>query len=164
MFRASIFTVFLLAAILSFSSVAKGFDSPKQVSANVWVMGVPDKQDIQRFAENDGDIVISLLSIEEMSGSAETAWLSDNGLAFFHVPVNGADGVTFANARALDKLLLSHADKNILVHCASSNRVGALFALRAAWLDGLSAEEALEVGRQHGMSSLEGKVSKMLAE
>ena len=99
-----------------------------------------------------------------MSGSEETTWTSQQGLAFFHVPVNGATGVTFENARALDRLLLTHADKNIMVHCASSNRVGALFALRAAWLDGLSTEQALEVGRQHGMTSLEDKVSKMLAK
>ncbi|HAD49298.1 MAG: serine/threonine protein phosphatase [Idiomarina sp.] len=164
MIRLLVSAVLSTALLLPSVSLAQGIDSPKQTSDNIWVMGVPDKEDIATFAQSGGDVVISLLSVEEMSGSEETTWTSQQGLAFFHVPVNGATGVTFENARALDRLLLTHADKNIMVHCASSNRVGALFALRAAWLDGLSTEQALEVGRQHGMTSLEDKVSKMLAK
>ena len=48
--------------------------------------------------------------------------LSQNGMAYYHVPVNGADGVTLANARMVDRIL-QNSDKNVLV-TASSNRVG----------------------------------------
>lgn len=163
MFRWLVFALLSSVMFIASPSLAQGIESPKQVSDNIWVMGVPDQQDIDTFANQGGDIVVSLLSVDEMAGNKETAWISEHGMAFFHVPVNGATGVTKANARALDRILLTHTDKNILVHCASSNRVGALFALRAAWLDGLSTEKALEIGRQHGMTSLEEKVSKMLA-
>jgi hypothetical protein len=37
-------------------------------------------------------------------------------------------------------------------------------ALRAGWLDGMSVEKALEVGREHGMTSLEDKVKTILSE
>jgi len=157
---------FVMASAVSISlpAQAKGVEEPTQVTDRIWVMGVPDKQDIEYFKEQGGEVVVSLLSIKEMAGSAETQWTTSNKLAFYHVPVDGAMGVTFDNARALDKLLLMNVDKTVLVHCASANRVGALFALRAAWLDGQSKEKALEIGRQHGMRSLESKVSKMLAE
>lgn len=163
MLRVLVVSLLLMLGV-SQMAFAKGIETPKKVSETVWVMGTPSQEDIQHFAENDGDVVISLLSVAEMKGSEETAWTTASGLAFYHVPINGAEGVTFAKARALDKLLLRHADKTILVHCASSNRVGALFALRAGWLDGHSVEDALAIGRLHGLTSLQDKVSKMLSE
>jgi len=51
----------------------------------------------------------------------------------------------------------------VLVHCMSGNRVGALFALRAFWLQGMSAVEALAVGRRYGLTKLEPLVVQILA-
>jgi protein tyrosine phosphatase (PTP) superfamily phosphohydrolase (DUF442 family) len=99
-----------------------------------------------------------------MTKSEEAAVVTRNGMAYYHVPVNGADGVTLENARMVDRILLENSDKTVLVHCASSNRVGALMALRAGWLDGKPVEKALEVGREHGMTSLEDKVKTILSE
>ena len=45
----------------------------------------------------------------------------------------------------------------------SGNRVGALFALRAHWLQGLPAVEALAVGRRYGLTKLEPLVMQILA-
>ena len=99
-----------------------------------------------------------------MTDSNEAAVVTKNGMAYYHVPVNGADGVTLANARMVDRILLKNSDKNVLVHCASSNRVGALMALRAGWLDGMSVDDAIAVGKEHGMTSLEAKVKGMLSQ
>ena len=137
--------VALSAVIVSFN-VSAGIESPKQVSENLWVMGTPSDEQ------------------KEMTESEEAAVVTRNGMAYYHVPVNGADGVTFENARMVDRILLENSDKTVLVHCASSNRVGALMALRAGWLDGMPVEKALEVGREHGMTSLEEKVKTMLSE
>ena len=155
--------VALSAVIVSFN-VSAGIESPKQVSENLWVMGTPSDEQLAEFADNGGDVVINLLSQKEMTESEEAAVVTRNGMAYYHVPVNGADGVTFENARMVDRILLEKSDKTILVHCASSNRVGALMALRAGWLAGMPVEKALEVGREHGMTSLEEKVKTMLSE
>jgi hypothetical protein len=48
------------------------------------------------------------------------------------------------------------------VHCASGNRVGAMMALREAWLRGATSEHALEVGRTWGMKGLEPDVNALL--
>jgi protein tyrosine phosphatase (PTP) superfamily phosphohydrolase (DUF442 family) len=155
--------VALSVVIVSFN-VSAGIESPKQVSENLWVMGTPSDEQLTEFADNGGDVVINLLSQKEMTKSEEAAVVTRNGMAYYHVPVNGADGVTLENARTVDRILLENSDKTVLVHCASSNRVGALMALRAGWLDGMSVEKALEVGREHGMTSLEDKVKTMLSE
>ena len=34
------------------------------------------------------------------------------------------------------------------VHCASGNRVGGLFAVKAFHLDGMNVEESMEIGTQ----------------
>jgi Uncharacterized protein conserved in bacteria len=149
-------------AIVS-TNVFAGIESPKQVSDKLWVMGTPSTELLADFADEGGEVVINLLSQKEMTDSEEAAVVTRNGMAYYHVPVNGADGVTLANARLVDRILLKNSDKTVLVHCASSNRVGALMALRAGWLDGMSVENALEVGREHGMTSLEDKVRSMLS-
>lgn len=150
-------------AIVS-TNVFAGIESPKQVSDKLWVMGTPSKELLADFSDEGGEVVINLLSQKEMTDSEEAAVVTRNGMAYYHVPVNGADGVTLANARLVDRILLKNSDKTVLIHCASSNRVGALMALRAGWLDGMSVENALEVGREHGMTSLEAKVKSMLSE
>ncbi|HAR56772.1 MAG TPA: serine/threonine protein phosphatase [Idiomarina baltica] len=157
-----LFAVVILS--LPIFSTAKGIETAKQVEQNLWVMGMPAEADIERFAEQGGDIVISLLSVPEQSQTAESTWVTENGMAFYHVAIPGADGLTLAKVRLLDKVLLEHKDKNVLVHCASGNRVGALFALRAAWLDGKEKDLALKIGRERGLTSLEKTVSEMLAQ
>jgi len=49
-----------------------------------------------------------------------------------------------------------------LVHCASGNRIGALFALQAFHLDGRTAAEALAIGKQAGMTRAEPVVRESI--
>ncbi|MDR5880476.1 hypothetical protein [Caballeronia sp. LZ032] len=51
----------------------------------------------------------------------------------------------------------------VIVHCGSGNRVGALFALRAAWVKGVDVPKAIEIGRQHGLTKLEDDVRRILS-
>ena len=91
---------------------------------------------------------------------AETA-LRSLGIRYDRLPIRGADGLTRANVEAFDRLLAG-ADEPVLVHCGSSNRVGAMAALRAAWIQGKSAEEAIAIGRAWGLTGLESAVRERL--
>ena len=55
-------------------------------------------------------------------------------------------------------------DEPTVLYCGSSNRVGALLALKAYWLDGADPEDALELGRAAGMTRLEGRVTELMSE
>ena len=68
--------------------------------------------------------------------------------------------ISFENAERLDSLIEQY-DGPVLVHCGSGNRVGALLALRES-LNGASDEEALEYGREGGMTRLEDVVKERL--
>jgi protein tyrosine phosphatase (PTP) superfamily phosphohydrolase (DUF442 family) len=77
-------------------------------------------------------------------------------------PIAREGEISFASARKLDELLQQYPGP-VLVHCASGNRVGALLALRAS-LNGADDEQALALGREGGLTRLEGLVRKRLAE
>src|SRR3546814_1034559 len=71
--------------------------------------------------------------------------------------------LTRENVLAFDALLRD-AERPVLVHCASGNRVGAMAALRAAWVEGRSAEEAIAMGRDWGLKGLEEEVRRRAEE
>jgi len=81
------------------------------------------------------------------------------GMDYINLPI-GRDGITFANAKALQSLIKGY-DQPVLVHCGSANRVGALFAL-SEYAESKDAEAALEAGRAAGLTGMEPIVRKVL--
>ncbi|MBI5851534.1 MAG: hypothetical protein HZB39_11010 [Planctomycetes bacterium] len=98
-------------------------------------------------------------------GEEGTGWEEERakalGLRFVRLPIQGAQDLTEANVRALDEALASSSDGTLLC-CASSNRVGALMALRARQLQGKSPEEALAIGKACGLTKLEPQVKGLV--
>lgn len=121
--------------------------------------GQPDEAAFRVFADSGYAAVIDLRTDGEDRGLDEEAVVQGLGMDYFSLPI-GSDGISFENARALDKLLNAY-DKPVLVHCASANRVGALLALRAS-LYGADDDTAMELGRQGGLTRLEPKVREIL--
>ncbi len=93
----------------------------------------------------------------ETRSAAEAA-----GIAYERVPVGGDADLNLASARALDSLLDDRSRYPVAIVCASGNRVGALLAVRAFWLDGSMAESALALGRASGLTRLEPSVRLLL--
>ncbi len=106
--------------------------------------------------------VIDMLPEAEHGGFDEAGAAADLGLFYVHLPVQGGHDLNRVNAEALDRLLSEVGDTPVLVHCMSGNRVGALFALRAHWLQGASPQQALQIGRQYGLTKLEPLIAQML--
>ncbi|MBL8722802.1 MAG: hypothetical protein JNK49_02085 [Planctomycetes bacterium] len=84
------------------------------------------------------------------------------GVEFVRLPVAGADDLTADQARALAQALTGAGPA--VVACGSSNRVGALLALKAFFVDGKSADEALQFGKAAGLKALEPEVQKRLVK
>lgn len=105
--------------------------------------------------------VIDLTQEIESPDFDEAAALAAADIGYSRLPINGADGLTRENVVAFDRLLAA-ADEPVLVHCGSSNRVGAMAALRAAWLQGKGVEESLAVGREWGLKGLEPAVRERI--
>lgn len=105
--------------------------------------------------------IIDLTPDAETPDFDEAAATRALGFAYANLPLAGPDDLSLEHVQAFDAMLAS-APRPLLVHCASSNRVGAMAALRAAWIGGHSTGEALGIGRAWGLRSLEPAVRARL--
>lgn len=106
--------------------------------------------------------VIDLSVDSETPDFNEAAAMQTASIGYRNLPIHGADDLTRAHVMQFNRLLQDAGEQSTLIHCASSNRVGAMIALRAALVDGQSTEAALTEGRRWGLKSLEPAVRKRL--
>jgi len=124
--------------------------------------GQPTPPQIEQAAVAGYRTVINLRTEGEEGFAWEPAAVEAAGMRYVLLPI-GSDGLTRANVKLLDEALAAGLQEGpVLLHCASSNRVGALLALRAGWLHDASREAALELGRAGGMTRLEPQVTELL--
>ena len=124
------------------------------------VGGQPTPDQFEKASDLGYKTVINLRGPEE-EGNTDPALVEGLGMTYVSLPVNGSADLTEERARALAEALDS-AESPVMVHCSSGNRVGGLFALKAYYVDGLSPEEALEVGNAAGVTRAEPVVREKL--
>ena len=128
----------------------------------VTTAGQPDAAALGVFAEQGYKTVIDIRTEPEDRGMDEAAVIGDLGMEYIVFPIDKPEAINFDNASELSRLI-AESEGPVLVHCGSSNRVGALFALQKS-IDGADDEVALEYGREAGMTLLEGRVKEVLSE
>lgn len=128
----------------------------------VTTSGQPDQAALEDLAKAGYVAVIDLRGVDENRGFDEQQTVEEFGMSYLPLPISGGAGITYENASALDKIL-AEIDGPVLLHCASSNRVGALLALREK-MQGGSNDEALSLGEAAGLSSLRATVETRLEE
>lgn len=122
--------------------------------------GQPSAEQLAAAKHSGVRTVISLLP--EAATQDEAAEAQKLGLRFVSIPVPDASGLTRENAERLAKEMDAPEAKPLLLHCASGNRVGALLALRAYYVDHASSEAALSLGESAGLTSLRPAVEAQL--
>ena len=123
--------------------------------------GQPDEVALKAFADAGYVAVVDMRAPEEDRGMADEPGVVEAlGLDYVAFPISGEDAINFDTARQLDALLESY-DGPVLVHCASSNRVGALLALRES-LRGADKDAAVAYGKGAGLTRLEPRVREVL--
>lgn len=105
---------------------------------------------------------ISLRLADEGGAGWEEEYAPGAGASFTRLPVSGSAGLNRETAEELGRLLDAAGDGGTVLYCGSSNRVGALLALKAFWVDGVSAEDALELGKAAGVTRLESTLVELL--
>jgi len=128
----------------------------------LWTAGQLTAEQLSALATAGMSVFISLRPADENGAGWEETQLEGSSAQFVRIPVQGKMGVTFENAQKLADVLAQHRNEPVTVYCGSSNRVGALFALSAYKADGLPADQALAIGIEHGLSSLEPVVRGLL--
>jgi uncharacterized protein (TIGR01244 family) len=123
--------------------------------------GQPAPEALAKLKDMGFRTVVNLRT--EQEGTAEEQKVVEaQGLRYVSVPVT-AGSLSLADAEAVDKVLHDPSSGPVLLHCASSNRVGAVWALIQA-RKGKTLDEALAAGREAGLRSpqLEDAVRRLV--
>lgn len=124
----------------------------RAVSDGVLSTGQPTRAHLEAARQAGTRTLINLRPAGEFSEFDEAAFAADLGLRYIHIPVAGPQDLSRENAQALDRALSDEQATPAIVHCGSGNRVGALFALRARYVAGLSLDRALQAGVDAGLN------------
>ena len=118
----------------------------------------PTPDDLAQLRDIGVRSVINLRAPTEDSGYDEAAEAARLGMDYATLAVGGSDDLTAETVTRFGVLLdAGRARGDVLVHCASGNRVGALVALHAA-AHGVLSADALALGRAAGLAGLEPAV------
>ena len=122
--------------------------------------GQPSQSQLEALAKLGVQRVINLRPVSEQSWD-EKSLVESYDMEYVSLPIAGSAGATIPNPKVLDKLL-KNSNKLTLVHCASSNRVGALVALNAALIESSNIDTAIAIGKDWGLTSLGQKVRNLV--
>jgi len=128
---------------------------------HVYAAGQPSAEQYVILQSEGVKHVINLRPEAETKGS-EAPLVESLGMQFYALPIAGPADITPANAQALDDLMGAVNAEPTLIHCASSNRIGALIALQKI-VKGDDLEVAIEEGRRWGLTKLEAAVREQAA-
>jgi len=135
-----------------------------QPAINRYTAGPPEPELFSAFAKAGVKHVINLRPPAETPNLNEAALVTKAGMSYYNVPIAGMRDLTRDNVVLIDKLLQKIGDESTLLHCSSSNRVGAVMALRAGWLKGASFDKAIAIGKQWGLTRMQPGVEQLLLQ
>ena len=163
--RQPVIKILSLLGVVFNSYAGDSFDAIKnlqQPTANHYAAGQPTAEQLTNLQQAGIKHVINLRPRQEQGKLDESQLLSKTGIHYHHLPITNANDLNHSNVEQLHSLLAKIGKEKVLLHCASSNRVGALMALRANWLQGMDATQALELGKAYGLTTLETAVQAKL--
>ena len=121
---------------------------------DVWFASQPAAEDFALAQAQGVKSVLNLRTASEQPGFDEQAHADALGLKYLSLPIGGPSDLTdevFQRARSM----LNAAPRPLLVHCASANRVGAVYVPWRVLDGGVTLEQALNEAHEIGLKSPE---------
>jgi uncharacterized protein (TIGR01244 family) len=159
----ALLAVLLLAAEVPASVDPGEIPNYRRLRPTLAVAGKPSPEALQKLKAQGFKTVVDLRM--ESEGTAEEKEVVEaQGLRYVSVPITTAS-FKLEDALAVGRVLEDPSAGPVLLHCASSNRVGGVLAVLEARA-GKPLDQALEEGRQAGLKSggMEEAVKRVLAE
>jgi len=125
-----------------------------QALGDVYLAGQPSADDLALFAELGVKTVVNLRPESEPIGYDERAAAAELGLDYVNVPYNRPEQLDDALFRK-GREVLGGAERPLLLHCASGNRVGALWIPWRVLDGGVELEAAVAEAKAIGLKSAE---------
>lgn len=118
----------------------------------VYFAGQPRPEDFAAYAAKGVKLVLNLRTKEE-DRIEEAKVAKDAGLEYVNVGFGHGKELTADELNKILQTIDKAEDKPLLIHCASSNRVGYIWSIYRADRHGLSEDEAIAEGVAAGMKS-----------
>jgi protein tyrosine phosphatase (PTP) superfamily phosphohydrolase (DUF442 family) len=118
---------------------------------HLWFSGQPDDAALQQAREHGVVAVINLRDPAEFDWD-EAGAVEALGMSYYSVPVRGDAPFEREAFARIYEIVREHDDGQVLVHCSSSNRVGAWLAAHMVDDHGQSFEQGLAFGRRAGLT------------
>lgn len=133
--------------------------APTRFAHDRYAAGQPTPAHLAELARQGVRTVINLRGAEEPVDYDEAAEAARLGLRYVTLPITGAADFDRDRVREFGRLLDDAGrEGGVLIHCATSNRVGAMVALDETLNRGCALPQALELGRAAGLKTLEPAV------
>ena len=123
---------------------------------------ISDQKQLEEIKELKIGLVIDLKEDHETDFKDE--WEFKNiGIEYHHFPISSFDKFDFQTLCDFSTMI-ENTEKNILIYCISSNRVGALMSLYLAFKCGHPKKRSFDIGRKLGMTKdlLQDKITTIL--
>lgn len=118
----------------------------------VFLASQPSPADFEQAKEGGVKTVINLRHASEQPDFNEQAFIEGLDLGYYHVPWKSPDELTDAKFQEVRRLL-READRPILMHCSSANRVGAMWLAYRVLDEGATKQQAIEEAKIVGLRS-----------
>jgi protein tyrosine phosphatase (PTP) superfamily phosphohydrolase (DUF442 family) len=128
--------------------------TPLHVHNGVWLAGQPSPDELKLFKEKGVKTVINLREKGETDWD-EAAVVKELGMTYHLVPFKAPETLTAAVFDQARRVLNDRQNQPILLHCSTSNRVGAIWLAHRVLDHGLSYESALAEAKQIGLRTPE---------
>jgi uncharacterized protein (TIGR01244 family) len=118
--------------------------------ADVYLASQPTADDLAEAKRLGIKTVLNLRPDAELKGFDERAAVEAAGMTYVHIPIAGPDDLTdetFDKAREQ----LKKAERPLLLHCASANRVGAVWLPYRVLDEGIAYDAALAEAKTVGL-------------
>ncbi len=161
--------VLLFATLFATTALAQedvgdhGLRNASRPEAGVLFGGQPTAEQLEQMAADGVALVLDLRAEGEDRGFDEAAALSDLDVEYINLPV---DRERLEMPETFERFIeaMDQAERPVLVHCASGNRVGALYYAYLVAGRGEDRDEARALARDNGLKNraLEGAVDRWL--
>lgn len=141
----------------------EGIVNCRKIGSDVFFASQPSQDALRQLAEKGYRTVVSTRGEGELKWD-EKAEVDSLGMTFVSIPM----GYPIEDIRNewVDRFdeLMGGAERPMLIHCSSGNRVAGLWAVWLAERQGMAPDRALELGTEAGMTRVRPAVEKRLGE
>ncbi len=142
----------LAAPVVAAEQKDHGLRGAKHPEAGLLFGGQPTEDQLKAMAADGLSLVLDLRTEGENRGFDEPAALQSLDVPYLNLPV---DGDRLALPETFERFIaaMEEADGPVLVHCASGNRVGAMYYAYLVAAKGVEREEARKRARENGLGN-----------